>query len=159
MSLYANTVNWFSTTRLGGWIARRLAARVDPFLYRVSGGRFTSTGTLTIPQLVLTTIGRKTGEARTVQLGYFADGGDFVIVASNFGQPRHPAWAYSLLANPAASIYVDGHDVGVHARQVSDDEKSALWPRLVRVIPRFGVYVTRTHRNVKVFRLTPDATS
>ena len=72
MGRYARFVNWFSTTRVGTIVASTLAARLDPIVYRLSGGRFTSTGPLTIPQLVLTTTGRKSGQRRAVSLGYLA---------------------------------------------------------------------------------------
>jgi len=155
MSGYARFINWFSTTPVGSWIARTLAARVDPWVYRLSKGRFTSTGTPTIPQLILTTTGRKSGAKRDVQLGYLRDGSDYILVASNFGQQHHPAWALNLAASPQASVYVGGQDVSVVARRVSDAEKERLWPRLVAVIPQFSVYITRTDRNIRVFRLTP----
>jgi deazaflavin-dependent oxidoreductase (nitroreductase family) len=155
MGLYARFVNWFSTTRPGTWIASRIAARLDPVVYRLSGGRFTSTGPLTIPQLVLTTTGRRSGQRRTVSLGYLADGPDFVVVASNFGKAHHPAWSYNLDATPVASVNVRGRDVSVRATRLADDEKRAIWPRLVGIIPQFRVYVTRTDRNIKVYRLRP----
>jgi len=153
---YGDLVNRFSTTRMGSWIARQLAARVDPHLYRWSRGRFTSAGPPTIPQLVLTTVGRKSGRPRSVQLGYLADGGDYVVVASNFGQARHPAWSHNLLAEPRATVEVDGRTETVVAERLSDARKQAIWPRLVGVVPQFAVYVTRTDRNIRVFRLQPQ---
>lgn len=155
MSRYANILNWLSTTRPGGWLARTFAARLDPWVYRRTKGRLTSTGVLTIPQMILTTTGRKSGALREVQLGYVRDGGDFLVVASNFGRQRHPAWSHNLAAHPEASVYVDGRDLDVVARRVSDAEKKALWPRLVSVIPQFAVYAERTDRNIQVFRLSP----
>jgi deazaflavin-dependent oxidoreductase (nitroreductase family) len=158
MGRYARYANWFSTTPVGSWITSRLAARIDPLVYRWSGGRFTSTGPLTIPQLVLTTTGRRSGKPRSVSLGYLADGDDFVVVASNFGKAYHPAWSHNLVANATASVNVDGRDVPVVSVQASDEEKAALWPRLVGVVPQFDVYVTRTDRDLKVFRLRPART-
>lgn len=155
MGPYARFVNWFSTTRPGTWIASRLAARLDPVVYRLSRGRFTSTGPLTIPQLVLTTTGRKSGRPRVVSLGYLADGDDFVVVASNFGKANHPAWSHNLDTHPEASVNVDGRDVRVRAERLGDAAKAAVWPRLVGIIPQFGVYVGRTDRNIKVYRLRP----
>jgi deazaflavin-dependent oxidoreductase (nitroreductase family) len=155
MGRYARFVNWFSTTTVGTWIASRLAARMDPVVYRLSGGRFTSPGPLTIPQLVLTTTGRRSGRCRRVSLGYLADGDDFLVVASNFGKPRHPDWSHNLDANPDATVNVDGRDVAVRAERVSDDAKRVVWPRLVALVPQFGVYVTRTDRAIKVYRLRP----
>jgi deazaflavin-dependent oxidoreductase (nitroreductase family) len=155
MGPYARFVNWFSTTRLGTWIASRVAARLDPLVYRLSGGRFTSTGPLTIPQLVLTSTGRRSGTPRSVSLGYLADGDDFVVVASNFGKSHHPAWSHNLDASPEAWVNVDGRDVAVRVARLASDEKAAIWPRLVAIIPQFGVYVTRTDRDIKVYRLRP----
>ena len=63
---YKDFINNFSVTPFGRWVAKTFAAKVDPFLYKVSGGKFTSTGPLTIPQLTLTTVGRKSGKERTV---------------------------------------------------------------------------------------------
>jgi deazaflavin-dependent oxidoreductase (nitroreductase family) len=154
---YARFVNWFSTTRLGTWVASRLAAHLDPVVYRLSRGRFTSTGPLTIPQLVLTTTGRRTRARRSVSLGYLADGGDFVVVASNFGKPQHPAWSHNLDATPTARVTVDGREVEVRAERLDEAAKAAVWPRLVAIIPQFGVYVTRTDRTIKVYRLRPVA--
>jgi len=155
MGRYARFVNWFSTTRAGTAIASTLAARLDPIVYRLSGGRFTSTGPLTIPQLVLTTTGRKSGKRRSVSLGYLADGDTFVVVASNFGKASHPAWSYNLDAEPAAEVNVDGRDVSVRAERLDEAGKAVVWPRLVGIIPQFGVYVTRTDRDIKVYRLRP----
>lgn len=153
MGAYARLVNWFSTTPVGTFVASHVAARVDPYLYRLSRGRFTSTGPPTIPQLVLTTTGRTSGQPRTIALGYLADGADFVVVASNFGKERHPAWSHNLEAHPDAVVDVDGRTVQVRAERLDDAAKRAIWPRLVAVVPQFGVYVTRTDRNIRVYRL------
>ena len=152
-SRYANFVNRFSTTPAGRWLAKTLASRIDPLLYRLSGGRFTSTGPPTIPQLVLVTTGRKTGKRRRTQLGYLADGADFVVAASNFGGANHPAWSYNLLARPDAVVIEGGREVPVRAQCVSPEEKQSLWPRLTEVVPQLDVYVRRTARDIKVFRL------
>lgn len=153
MGLYADMVNRFSTTKLGGWIARKIASRIDPWIYRVTGGRLTSTGLPTIPQLILTTTGRRSGAPRDVQLAYIADGRDFLVVGSNFGQSHHPAWALNLSAAPDAIVTLDGRRVAVRAERLTDHEKERLWPRLESVVPQFSVYVTRTERNIRVFRL------
>jgi deazaflavin-dependent oxidoreductase (nitroreductase family) len=152
--LYKRFVNWLSATKPGGWFVRRTAAHVDPWLYRRSKGRFTMAGPLTIPQLVLTTTGAKSGRPRTIQLACLPDGEDrWVVVASNFGQEHHPAWSYNLLANPEATVESDGRTVAVRATQVADAEKDELWPRLDEVVPQFTTYRRRTDRNIRIFRL------
>ncbi len=152
---YSDFINRFSATPLGSWIARVFAARLDPWLYRVTKGRLTTTVVATIPQLALTTVGRRSGKARSVQLGYLADGDDCIIFASNFGREMHPAWSYNLEANPQAEIQLRDRVISVIAARVSNDDKERLWPRLVAAIPQLAAYRTRTNRDIRVFRLKP----
>ncbi len=149
---YSSWVNWFSTTPVGSWIARKLAARIDPVVYRATGGRFTSTGVPTIPQLILTTTGRKSGQPRQVQLGYVGDG-DPIVVATNFGRANHPAWSYNLEANPRAVVELGGERFEAEAQRLSEAERDEMWTRFCEVIPQFAVYKTRTDRNIRVYRL------
>ncbi len=151
---YRDFVNNFSVTPVGRWIAKNFAARVDPFIYKVTGGRFTVTGPPTIPMLSLTTIGRKSGKERTVQLGYAEDGEDLLIVASNFGGTNHPAWSYNLDANPQAKIRLGPELKDVVARRITDSEKAILWPKIADTIPQMHSYEKRTERNIKVYRLS-----
>lgn len=146
---------WFSRTRIGAWIAKRLAARLDPVLFRLSGGRFTSLGPVVIPQLVLTTTGRKSGQPREAQLVYTEIEGVVHIVASNFGGERHPAWYYNLEADPQAHMQIRDEKVPVIAEPLGEADKQAVWPRLVENIPNYAAYAERTDRNIRVFRLVP----
>jgi deazaflavin-dependent oxidoreductase (nitroreductase family) len=146
---------WFATTTVGQWLAKHLASNVDPILYRISRGRLTIAGPVVIPQLVLTTTGRKSGEWRKVQLAYTDIEGVAHIVASNFGGEQHPAWYYNLTANPQTSMQLGAAVIDITAEQLSDSEKEAVWVRLVENIPNYALYKTRTDRNLKVFRLVP----
>ena len=103
--------------------------------------------------VVLTTVGRKSGKERTVQLGYHEDGGDLLIVASNFGGTNHPAWSYNLDANPEAKIRLGAAEKDVAATRLTDSEKAILWPKIENTIPQMKSYVKRTDRNIKVYRL------
>ena len=152
---YKDAVNRFSSTPLGSWLARNTASRIDPWLYRVTGGRVTSTGVPTIPQLVLITVGRKSGKSRPAQVACLEDGDDHIVVASNFGGERHPAWALNLEANPEATIHVGERRIEIRAERVPEEEMPALWPRLDAVVPQFRVYRSRTDRDIRVFRLRP----
>lgn len=151
---YRDFINNLSVTPFGVWLIKTFAARVDPLIYKLTGGRYTSSGPLTIPQLTLTTIGRKSGKARTVQLGYAADGDDVLIVASNFGGENHPAWSHNLDANPSAKIRLGAADKNVIATRLTDSEKAILWPKIADTIPQMKTYVTKTDRNIKVYRLS-----
>jgi deazaflavin-dependent oxidoreductase (nitroreductase family) len=150
---YKEFLNSFSVTPFGAWIAKTFAAKVDPFFYKISGGKFTSTGPLTIPQLTLITVGRKSGKERTVQLGYHPDGDDALVVASNFGGKNHPAWSYNLDANPDCKIRLGAEVKRVTAVRLTDSEKAILWPKIEHTIPQMETYKTRTTRNIKVYRL------
>lgn len=152
---YSRLVNRFSATRAGSWLVRHVAAKVDPVLFRASGGRFTSTGKPTLPMLALTTTGRRSGEPRTVQLAYAADGDDLLVVASAMGQDRHPAWRYNLEAAGSATVQLRGRVIQVQARVLTDQEKAAVWDQITGVIPQMLTYEQRTDRNIRVFRLTP----
>lgn len=151
---YRDFINNLSVTPFGVWLVKTFAARVDPLIYRLTGGRYTSSGPLTIPQLTLTTVGRKSGKERTVQLGYTADGDDVLIVASNFGGENHPAWSLNLDANPSAKIRLGADDKDVVATRLTDSEKAIFWPKIADTIPQMKTYVTKTERNIKVYRLS-----
>lgn len=151
---YRDFINNLSVTPFGVWLVKSFSARVDPLIYRLTGGRYTSSGPLTIPQLTLTTIGRKSGKERTVQLGYTPDGDDVLVVASNFGGTNHPAWSYNLDANPSATIRLGAEDRNVVATRLTDSEKAILWPKIALTIPQMKTYVTKTDRNIKVYRLS-----
>jgi deazaflavin-dependent oxidoreductase (nitroreductase family) len=152
---YRDFINNFSVTPLGRRLVRVLASRVDPVLYKLSGGRFTSVGPPTIPQLTLTSIGRKSGKERTTQLGYTEDGEDLLVVASNMGAAHHPAWSYNLDANPQAKILLGSQKRDVIATRLTDSEKAILWPKIADTIPQMKTYVKLTDRNIKVYRLSP----
>ena len=152
---YADLVNRFSATAAGSWLARNTAARIDPLIYRATGGRFTMTGPPTVPQLTLTTMGRKSGQRRDVQLAYLADGDDYLVVASNFGQEHHPGWRYNLDADPRCVVRCGRVVTEARAEVLTDGEKAEVWPRLCEIVPQFETYVERTDRNIRVFRLVP----
>jgi deazaflavin-dependent oxidoreductase (nitroreductase family) len=150
---------WVARTSFGAWMTKLVAARIDPVIFRLSGGRFTSLGPVILPQLVLTTTGRKTGKERDAQLVYTDVDGVVHIVASNFGGERHPAWYYNLEANPEAFMQVRGERIPVRAEPLGDEERAAVWPRLVENIPNYAAYRERTDRNIRVYRLIPSDAS
>lgn len=156
-SPYARFVNRFSATRAGSWLVKHVASKVDPLIFRATGGRFTSTGVPTLPMLALTVPGRRTGEPRTVQLAYHLDGDDLLVVASAMGQPHHPAWRYNLEAAGGGEVQLRGATLRVTARLLDAGEKQRLWPAISRTIPQMATYEQRTDRDIQVFRLTTVA--
>lgn len=152
--MYSKLVNAFSATRAGSWLVRNFATKIDPILFRASGGRFTSTGIPTLPMLTLSAVGRKSGELRHVQLAFYQDGEDYLVVASAMGQDRHPGWRYNIEADPAVELQVRGERFPANARVLDEDEKARLWPEIKKAIPQMDTYETRTERNILVFRLS-----
>ena len=151
--VYSSFVNRFSATPFGSWIVKHVAARIDPVLFRLTDGRFTSTGVPTLPMLTLSTVGRKSGKRRDVQLAFHRDGDDYLIVASAMGQELHPDWKYNLEANPDVEVLVRGEVFAARAGRLTDEEKTRVWPAIKRTIPQMDVYERRTCRNINVFRL------
>jgi deazaflavin-dependent oxidoreductase (nitroreductase family) len=150
---HARVVNRFSATTVGSWTVRHVAAKVDPKIFRATGGRFTITGKPTLPMLALTTTGRRSGQPRTVQLAYHRDGDDLLVVASAMGQEQHPAWRHNLEADPEAEVLMRGESFPVTATLLDDAEKAEVWPAVKRTIPQMTTYEARTTRRIGVFRL------
>jgi deazaflavin-dependent oxidoreductase (nitroreductase family) len=133
----------------------KLTFQLHRFMYRLSGGQFFSTSGGKMPVLLLTTIGRKSGQPRTWPLNYLRDGGDLVIVASNCGRDYHAAWYLNLLAQPQASAQVGRKHISVTARSASPDEKARLWPTLKKLEPLYAAYEQGTAREIPLVFLTP----
>lgn len=151
--MYSRFVNWLSSTPFGSWVVKHIASKVDPVIFKATKGRFTSTGKPTLPMLTLMTVGRKSGEPRSVQLAYHPDGNDQLIVASAMGQERHPAWSYNIEANPLVEVQARGERYAAHVTRLSADEKAEVWPAIAQTIPQMKVYEKRTDRDIKVYRL------
>jgi deazaflavin-dependent oxidoreductase (nitroreductase family) len=109
-----------------------------------------------IDALVLTTIGRKTGEERTSPVNWFpgADG-SWLVVASANGAAADPAWYLNLAANPdRVRIDVAGRTVDVRAEQLTGDARDEAWQKITAANPRFAEYEAKTDRAIPVVRLT-----
>jgi deazaflavin-dependent oxidoreductase (nitroreductase family) len=94
-------------------------------LYRRTGG--TIGGRIAgNPILLLTTIGRKTGQQRTTALGYIADGDALVIIAGAAGSPKHPAWWLNLQANPETQVQIGRRVLQVRATEATPEEEQRI---------------------------------
>src|SRR5688572_24477841 len=133
-------------------IGPKTVPKMDQFVHMISGGRFTMSGLYT-PVIILTTIGRKSGEPRTIPIATFLHGDAFVIVGSNFGRPNHPAWSYNLLANPEATVEYKGATHQVKARLATDEERAVLWPKITAQLQNFERYPERSGRELRIFVL------
>ena len=132
----------------------RLFTRLHVLLYRLSGGRIG--GTLSGVQiLLLESVGRKTGQRRTTPLAYIRDGDNYVVTASNGGEPHHPGWYYNLHSQPQTVIQVIDQHISVEVEQANPEERRRLWAELVKRNPRFDEYRRKTSREIAMFILHP----
>jgi len=108
---------------------------------------------LGIPMLLLTTRGRKTGQVRTLPLAYVEHGDRLVIVASNGGSERPPAWWLNLQACPTATVQVGAERFEVSWQVAPPERRMELWRRLQATIPAYRAYRVRTQREIPIVLL------
>jgi deazaflavin-dependent oxidoreductase (nitroreductase family) len=134
----------------------RVMVPIDTVLHRASRGRWGLGALAGVRTLLLHTVGRRTGQPRTSPLLYVRHAGGYLVVGSNWGGANHPGWSANLLAHPAATVTVDGREVAVRARLLTDAEREDLWPLLTRAWPAYEVYVARAGgRRLRIFLLEP----
>ncbi|MFB4314554.1 nitroreductase/quinone reductase family protein [Actinomadura sp. 21ATH] len=136
-------------------IGPKIVPPLDRALHKASGGRFLL-GQLLVPSLVLSTTGAVSGLRRRTPLACMPEpDGSWIVVGSNFGREKHPAWTGNLLKHPGAEVSFRGRSTEVTAHLLDAAERAEVWPRLVRVWPVYDRYVERVDRELRVFRLTP----
>ncbi|HVQ57955.1 MAG TPA: nitroreductase family deazaflavin-dependent oxidoreductase [Solirubrobacterales bacterium] len=134
----------------------RWAGKLNVPLYRASGGRLG--GRIgKAPVLLLTTTGRKSGQQRTAPVVYLADGERMIVIGSNAGNARVPAWALNLKAKAEAEVEVGRRRIPIRARIAEGDERADLWRKSNEQYAGFDDYEARTDRDIAVFVLEPVA--
>jgi len=123
--------------------------KLHTWIYRTSGGRLGASAA-GITNLLLTTVGRRSRQARTVALAYLADGETWVLVASNGGSDHPPAWWFNLQAEPTATIQVGPQTIDVIARDADGAVRDRLWEALKRYNPPYAAYEQMTRRRIPV---------
>jgi F420H(2)-dependent quinone reductase len=132
----------------------RLTGKLNIPLYRLSGGRLGGR-IADAPVLLLTTTGRKSGQARTVPVVYLDDGERLAVIGSNAGHGRTPAWSLNLQANPEAEIEIGRERRRVRARVADGEERAELWRKHNEQYSGFDEYQARTDRDIALFVLEP----
>ncbi|MBO0768335.1 MAG: nitroreductase family deazaflavin-dependent oxidoreductase [Solirubrobacterales bacterium] len=145
----------FIRSKVGRAIAINVATKLDPVLLKASHGRY-SAG-LMMPSVRLTTTGAKSGEPREAAVLYFTDGADVILIASNFGRERHPAWYHNLVAHPEALLERDGVSARYTATEVTDPaERERLYGLATKVYAGYADYKAMTDaigRRIPIMRL------
>ena len=126
-------------------------------LYRESGGTeghlidsHEAGGLGPVTSLLLTTIGRRSGEKHTSPLFYTTAGDAYVIIGSKGGADTHPGWYLNLRANPTAEVQVGREHFTVRAHVATGQEREQLWEQIVQWIPLYGDYQKKTTRELPV---------
>jgi deazaflavin-dependent oxidoreductase (nitroreductase family) len=134
----------------------RWMGKLNTPVYRLSGGRIGGKVNRA-PVLLLTTTGRKSGERRTAPVVYLADGDRYVVINTNAGNARVPAWSLNLAADPEAEVEVGRRRLAVRARVAEGEERAELWRRHNEQYAGFDEYDAELDREPKVIVLEPRA--
>ena len=149
----------FAGTTAGSRLFARTAHHLDRPVIRLSRGR-TSTATLLLglPIVELTTTGARTGQPRRLPIIGVPDGERLVLVASNYGNPRHPGWYHNLRAHPDCTVRFRGQEQAMRAYEAEGEERERLWQLDATVYPPRAKYAARAPgRRIPVMVLEPTS--
>jgi deazaflavin-dependent oxidoreductase (nitroreductase family) len=134
-----------------GWVREQVER------YEGSGGREGTTLLDTgLPVIIVTHTGNKTGAIRKTPLMRVKDGDSYVLIGSQGGAPKNPAWVHNLRVNPDVEIRDETVVQKMRVREVEDEaERSRLWKLAVAAYPPYADYQKRTSRRIPVFVAEP----
>jgi deazaflavin-dependent oxidoreductase (nitroreductase family) len=132
----------FGASKAGGWFFVEIGNRIDPFLLRLTKGRFSIA--VGQPVLLLKVRGARSGLERETPLLYAEDGDRLVVVASKAGSPTHPAWYHNVKANPTVDIIAPGGRSGRYVGyEAEGEERARLWEEVNDLYAGYDVYQGR----------------
>lgn len=150
------TVRDLAGGELPAWIGDHLR------VYLETGGReghlwdaSAAGGMPATPCLLLTTVGRRSGERRTMPLIYGSDGERLIVIGSKGGADTQPTWYLNLLANPLVELQVATRQMQARARIATGDERTRLWQQMVAAYPPYTDYQRKTRREIPVVVFEP----
>jgi deazaflavin-dependent oxidoreductase (nitroreductase family) len=135
----------------------RTLHHIDRAVYKLTRGRATFVSWVTgLPIVMLTTTGAKSGRLTTLPLVALPEDERLIVIASNYGQHRNPAWYYNLRTNPRASVCFEGVTREMVARELDGEERERHYTRGIEIYPGWTQYRKRAaHRRIPVLELTP----
>ncbi|HEU5439076.1 MAG TPA: nitroreductase family deazaflavin-dependent oxidoreductase [Ktedonobacterales bacterium] len=145
-----------TTWKRAGWrlALQRSLTLLHLWLYRLTGGVIGHRlGPL--PNVLLTTTGRRSGHPRTTILTYITEGGQLALIASNFGSQTPPQWYRNLEAQPVARVQLKRRRWSVRARPATEAERVRLWAAALKIWPRYAGYAERARRVIPIVVLDP----
>lgn len=148
-------VRRFAASGPGSWLFARVLHHIDRPVYRLTRGRHTFASLASgLPVVMLTTTGARSGASRTVPVLGFPTGDGLAVIASNYGQERHPSWYYNLRANPSVKVTVDGATQVCRAVEAEGERRERIWREGLTVYPGWSQYERRAaDRRIAVFVL------
>ena len=129
-------------------------ARKQAELFEGSGGAKGAT-LRGMPIVLLTSIGAQSGKLRKSPLMRVEHDGEYAVVASLGGAPKHPVWYYNLRKHPHVELQDGPVKKDYVAREVAGEEKAVWWERAVAAYPDYADYQKKTTRQIPVLVLTP----
>ena len=147
----------FAASGPGSWLFSRVLDPLDRLTFRVTKGRHLVSSMLSaLPVAMVTTTGARSGRSRTVPLLAMPTDDGLVVIGSNYGRPKHPAWRHNLRANPEGEVDVEGRRWAFRAVEVEDERRERIWEQALRTYPGFSAYARRAApRRISVFVLEP----
>jgi deazaflavin-dependent oxidoreductase (nitroreductase family) len=130
-------------------------SRAQTFIFKKTGGKFGDKFLKGAEVGILTTTGRKSGEARDSPLLFLQEGPRIVLVASQGGRATNPMWYLNLKANPSISFQTRKEKLKLTAREATDAERDEYWPKLDAMYPDFVNYRSYTDRKIPIIICDP----
>ncbi|NUM47536.1 MAG: nitroreductase family deazaflavin-dependent oxidoreductase [Anaerolineales bacterium] len=154
---WQRVVQHLAATALAGWFLSRWLPTLDRYILRRTKGQQTAASFLTgLPIVTVTTFGAKSGRPRECPLIPLPDGEKIILIASNFGNTRHPAWYLNLRTHPEAILTLNHQQAFYTAREATDPERPLYWARAVKLYPGYQLYEHRARgRKIPILILTP----
>ncbi|OBJ05050.1 nitroreductase [Mycobacterium alsense] len=148
----------FASTPVGVAMLRPTAHHLDRLVTKVTGGRASFAGIATgVPAVMLTTMGAKSGQPRTVAVYGIPHPDGLALIASNFGGAKHPAWYHNLKAHPRATVTIGRDTWRATARLATLAERDEIWAKGLEIYPGWRKYESRTGgRHIEAFVLSRD---
>jgi deazaflavin-dependent oxidoreductase (nitroreductase family) len=131
------------------WLGPRIMTPLHVRLYRLLGGRLVGGASV----LLLTTVGRRSDQPRTVTVGYLRDGEDVIMTDSNNAKPTVPAWVLNLRAHPEAEVRLGRERYQARAEFLEGEDRASQWDRLVAADPLYDRVQRLAGRELSVIRL------
>jgi deazaflavin-dependent oxidoreductase (nitroreductase family) len=147
----------FAASGPGSWLLSRVLDPLDRLTFRATRGRHLASSLLSaLPVAMVTTVGARSGQRRTVPLLALPTDDGLAVIGSNYGKPEHPAWRHNLRANPDGEVDVDGRRWAFRAEEVEEERRERIWQEALRTYPGFTAYAKRAaQRRISVFVLEP----